>query len=205
MHALRLLSGVCDTDADSGAGVVDVGAPSDFGPLPTRVLTQKEVASLFAVDPRHLRRIQNLDRKIEPLRRPGSLRAAGYAPEEVARLASSRVRAGKSFDRAVAQRLGYLSFLDLVTARASEEHDQGTPERFESLRIQLLIDVLVFGNASLLAKRMGITATEISGYEQLAKHTIGGLITAAPQIREAIAVQIAAGLVREAVKSRPAL
>lgn len=168
-------------------------------PLPRRQLKAKELAALLGIDGRHLRRLQRSG-QVVPLKRPGSCRIVGYALEEVARIVVTRVKAGKGFDREVAQEFGYLSFLDAVASAAESERMQASPARFGEMRLELMADLLVFGHESTLAKTMGLTAVEVDSYATMAANTVGQLFRELPQVRQAVARQLQAGLVSLAVQ-----
>lgn len=164
-------------------------------PLPRRLLKAKELAALLDIDPRHLRRLQNGNGQITPLRRPGSCRIVCYPLEEVARLVVVRTKAGKGFNRSVAQEFGYLPFVEAVAAAAETERLQSSPARFGEVRLELMIDVLVSGHESTLARAMGLTAVEVGSFRNMAAATFGQLFRELPQVRQAVARQLQGGLV----------
>ncbi len=101
-------------------------------PVPSRLLKAKEFAAVLGIDLRHLRRLQKLGH-VAPIKRPGSCRIVGYSLEEVARIVTSRVKAGKGYDREVADEFGYGPFLAAVTAAAELEQTRSSPQRFGEL------------------------------------------------------------------------
>lgn len=163
-------------------------------PVPSRLLKAKEFAAVLGIDLRHLRRLQKLGH-VAPIKRPGSCRIVGYSLEEVARIVTSRVKAGKGYDREVADEFGYGPFLAAVTAAAELEQTRSSPQRFGELRHELMLDVLVFGNESQLAQAMGLTAVEIDGFRTMGTATLGQLFREIPNVRQAVARQIEAGLI----------
>ncbi len=168
-------------------------------PVPSRILKAKEFAAVLGIDSRHLRRLQKLGH-VAPIKRPGSCRIVGYSLEEVARLVTSRVRAGKGYDRAVADEFGYGQFLAAVTTAAESEELGSSAECFGQMRHELMIDVLVFGHGSKLAQAMGLTVVEIDGYRSMAEATLGQLFRELPSVRRAVARQLEAGLIAQGVR-----
>lgn len=159
-----------------------------------RPLGQKELAQIFDLTPRQVRRLQE-DGLVIPERRKGSVRIACYAAEEVARFAAYRFRRGKGFCSVAAERLGWLDFLNTVEAAVTKEANANDPGRYGEIRPRLRIELLVLGEESPLAARIGLTATEIEHEAVAAKSVIGELLLARPQLTHALAEVVQAGLV----------
>lgn len=159
-----------------------------------RPLCAKELADVFGIDVRHLRRLQNQVREIEPVRRSGSCRISGYTMEEVVRFAAGRFRRRRRFNEAAARRHGYYDLLDALRKKTAAEQARSEPASHAELRLELLLDVLVSGGGSDLAAKMGVTSGEVAGYEKLARDTIGRLFRQAPSLRSTMA-----GVVQDAL------
>jgi hypothetical protein len=163
-----------------------------------RPLGQKELAQIFDLDPRHIRRLQK-DGLVIPQRRKGSVRIACYAEEEVARFAAYRFRRGKGFCSLAAERLGWLDFLNTVEAAVTKEANANDPGRFAGIRPRLRIELLVLGEQSPLAAQLGLTATEIDHEAVAARSLVSELLLTQPHIAHALAEVIQDGLSAQAI------
>jgi hypothetical protein len=81
-----------------------------------RVIGFKELAELFEVDLRQVRRWANQKHLFNPSRRGGSCRVQDIPYEEIVRLACNRWRVGRLHRRDVAGRLGVENLLDFAKA-----------------------------------------------------------------------------------------
>ncbi len=155
----------------------------------------KELAWLFDMAPRHVRRLQNVGRQISPVRRKGSIRILGYPPEEIARFAAFRFAKGRTFNREAAARLGWLEFLDSVEQGVADEGALKDPAKFTEVRMRMRVELLVHGESSPLAAKMGLTPLEIRHEIMAARELVRDLLIKSPETTAAIAAQIQAGLI----------
>lgn len=162
-----------------------------------RPLGQKELAQIFDLTPRQIRRLQE-NGLVFPERRKGSNRIACYTPEEVARIAAYRFAKRKGFCREAAERLGWLDFFESVADAVTKEASDQDPQRYAEIRLRLRIELLVFGEQSPLAAQLRLTATEIAFEAVAARSVVSDLLRSRPQVTHTLAHVIQAGLIKQA-------
>lgn len=185
------------TDRWEGAGLCQHGQQQR---VTRRTVGLKELAWMFDMDVRHARRLQNQGRQISPVRRKGSVRILGYSPEEIARFAALRFAKRRTFNRDAAARLGWLDFLEAIEREVADQAMLKNPPRFAEVRMLMRVELLVFGEDSPLAVKMGLTPLEVKHEIMAARDVLRDLLTESPEITAAIAAQIQAGLIAVGTK-----
>lgn len=174
-------------------------APSDWqgtaGYGRSREIGPKELSRIFGLCDRQIRRLQNTGHLIEPVRRSGSVRIQYYPPEEIARFAAARFRRGKGFDKKEAAALGWLEFLERVETEVRVQGVAFDPERHAEVRIQLMLELVIFRAESPLAQRIGLTPTEINQQIFAAEGTLRELLREMPTCTQRLSEVVQDGLI----------
>lgn len=133
----------------------------------------KEIAELFDVNPRTVRRWVNEEKLISPLRKGSSTRVLDTPEHEIVRLYILRRKEGKSVSQAVARRLGLEPLLAEAERRFQEDAPlQKNPSNFHVLFLRLLAET----DQTKLAMEQGKTPLELSALTESARALLRGVL-----------------------------
>lgn len=91
--------------------------------------------------------------------------------------------------------------MEAVEAEVFRETVASDPQRHAELRYELMIDLLVFGESSPLARQMQLPVFEVRHQAQATRAMLAELITATPAVRATLANGVRDALISQAIKS----
>jgi hypothetical protein len=139
-----------------------------------RPVGMKELAELFDVDVRQVRRWINESALATPLRKGSSLRILDFPDHEIVRLFVIRKKAGKTVSVAAARRLGLEPLLGQAERRIDEGQPlQQNPSQFHLLYLRLLAGA---GDVTAIAREQNKTPLEIDALMTSARTLMRGIL-----------------------------
>jgi DNA-binding transcriptional MerR regulator len=164
-------------------------------------LTQKELAELFGITARQLRRWRT-KKYVAPVCGTSG-RARGYPPDEVARLAKRVFERNGAYDKNAARRLGCAEFLENLRLQIADQQADIDPASGKVRRHEILIEVLAGGADAAICTRQQFTRFEVKEWRALAERCLGQ-IAASPVALRHLANAVGTALMLAAVDQPPA-